>query len=107
MFSPIDSLKWVSFIGFISVFSSKKWGMLKIMLKRKKKIKHGFVFSKKATKNDAIFTVNLTLTTYCQIEVVKRSVIVIKVKSFKLTFCRHNMSTPPEPSKHHYLNVNL
>ena len=26
-----------------------------------------FVFSKKATKIDEIFTVNLTLTTYCQI----------------------------------------
>ena len=27
-----------------------------------------FVFSKKATKFDKIFTVNLTLTTYCQID---------------------------------------
>ena len=26
-----------------------------------------FMFSKKATKNDEIFTVNLTFTTYCQI----------------------------------------
>ena len=27
-----------------------------------------FVFSKKATKNDEIFTMDLKLTTYCQIE---------------------------------------
>ena len=27
-----------------------------------------FVFSKKATKNDKIFTVDLTLTTLCQID---------------------------------------
>ena len=27
-----------------------------------------FMFSKKATKNDEIFTVDLTLTTYCQID---------------------------------------
>ena len=32
------------------------------------KLKLKFMFSKKATKNDEIFTVDLMVTTYCQID---------------------------------------
>ena len=43
-----------------------------------------FVFSKKATKIDEIFTVDLTFTRQCQIEVGKDFALeIIIVKSFK------------------------
>ena len=38
----------------------------KVQMHLHKQVK--FIYSEKATKNDEIFTVDLTLTTYCQID---------------------------------------